>query len=110
MAKHGRELSAQMKDVGRAVSSGTRPPTALLVVVALAVLREGSEVVLFMYGLTAGGAANGALALGSALGVVLGVVVGLGLYLGLLRIPMRYFFTATNWLLLLLAAGMASSG
>ena len=26
----------------------------------------------------------------------------------MLRIPIRHFFTATNWLLLLLAAGMAS--
>jgi high-affinity iron transporter len=108
MSKHGRELSTQMKIVGQAVQSGTRPPTALLVVVGLAVLREGSEIVLFLYGLVAGGSGSGELVLGSGLGLVLGVVVGLGLYLGLLRIPMRYFFTATNWLLLLLAAGMAS--
>jgi high-affinity iron transporter len=108
MSKHGRELSAQMRDVGQAVQSGERPPTALLVVVALAVLREGSEVVLFVYGLVAGGAGTTALVGGGAIGVVLGVVVGATLYFGLLRIPMRYFFTATNWLLLLLAAGMAS--
>jgi len=108
MSKHGRELSAQMKSVGQAVQSGARPPTALLIVVALAVLREGSEIVLFMYGLGAGGSGAGQLALGGAFGLVLGAVVGAGLYLGLLRIPMRHFFTATNWLLLLLAAGMAS--
>jgi high-affinity iron transporter len=108
MSKHGRELAAQMRAVGQAVRSGSRPPTALMVVVALAVLREGSEVVLFLYGLVAGGTGTSALVGGSALGLVLGVVVGVGLYLGLLRIPMRYFFSATNWLLLLLAAGMAS--
>src|SRR5690349_8746739 len=45
---------------------------------------------------------------GIALGVGGGVATGLALYFGLLRIPIRYFFTATNWLLLLLAAGMAS--
>jgi high-affinity iron transporter len=32
------------------------------------------------------------------------------LYWGLLRIPMRHLFTVTSWLILLLAAGMASQG
>jgi high-affinity iron transporter len=30
------------------------------------------------------------------------------LYFGLLGIPIRHFFTATNWMVLLLAAGLAS--
>jgi high-affinity iron transporter len=38
------------------------------------------------------------------------VAVGFALYFGLLRIPLRYFFTATNWMLVLLAAGLASTG
>jgi high-affinity iron transporter len=49
-----------------------------------------------------------ALAGGIALGIVGGVAVGLLMYFGLLGIPMRYFFSATNWLMLLLAAGLAS--
>ena len=109
MARHGRVLAAQMKSVGNAVSEGARPMTALLIVVALAVLREGSEVVLFGYGLFAGGAPISDLILGGALGVLLGIAVGVALYLGLLKIPMRYFFSATNGLLVLVAAGLASS-
>lgn len=109
MAKHGRELAMHMKTVGTAVSSGERPLTALMVVVALAVLREGSEIVLFGYGLLAGGSDSGSLLLGGGLGLLSGVLVGFGLYLGLLKIPMRYFFSATNGLLILLAAGLASS-
>lgn len=108
MARHGRELAQQMKEVGSAVSSGRRPMTALLVVVAIAVLREGSEVVLFGYGLLASGSSIGALALGGVLGLVAGVAVGFALYFGLLKIPMRHFFSATNGLLVLLAAGLAS--
>ena len=108
MARHGRELAAQMKEVGSAVSSGHRPLTALLVVVAIAVLREGSEVVLFGYGLLASGSSIGALALGGVLGLVAGVAVGFALYFGLLKIPMKHFFSATNGLLVLLAAGLAS--
>jgi high-affinity iron transporter len=109
MARHGRELALQMKQVGSAVSSGSRPLTALMVVVAIAVLREGSEVVLFGYGLLASGSSVGALALGGALGLVAGAAVGFAMYFGLLKIPMKHFFSATNWLLVLLAAGLASS-
>jgi high-affinity iron transporter len=78
------------------------------VVVAIAVLREGSEVVLFGYGLLASGSTAGGLALGGVLGIVAGVAVGFAMYFGLLKIPMKHFFTATNGLLVLLAAGLAS--
>jgi high-affinity iron transporter len=110
MASHGREITAQMQALGSAVSVGRRPLTALTLVVALAVLREGSEVVLFLYAQVAGGSGWLNVAGGIALGVAGGCAVGFALYFGLLRIPVRYFFTATNWLLLLLAAGMASQG
>ncbi|MFA6985326.1 MAG: FTR1 family protein [Arenimonas sp.] len=109
MARHGRELSMHMKEVGSAVTAGSRPLTALLVVVAIAVLREGSEVVLFGYGLLAGGSSMASLAIGGALGLLIGAAVGFALYFGLLKIPMKHFFSATNGLLVLLAAGLASS-
>ncbi|MEO7252006.1 MAG: FTR1 family protein [Arenimonas sp.] len=109
MARHGRELSKHMQSVGSEVSSGSRPLTALLVVVALAVLREGSEVVLFGYGVIAGGSSVASFMIGGGLGLLLGIGVGFALYFGLLKIPMRHFFSATNGLLVLLAAGLASS-
>jgi high-affinity iron transporter len=108
MSKHGRELAQQMKEVGSAVTAGSRPLTALLAVVAIAVLREGSEVVLFGYGLVASGSSASSLMLGGVLGVLAGVAVGFAMYFGLLKIPMRHFFSATNGLLVLLAAGLAS--
>src|SRR3990170_5972053 len=55
MARHGREIAATMYQVGAAVSHGAKPLTALAIVVGLAVLREGSEVVLFLYGIMASG-------------------------------------------------------
>ena len=108
MASHGRELAMEMKGVGSAVQAGSRPLSALLIVVAIAVLREGSEVVLFLYGQAASGASVLEIAGGIAFGIICGVAVGFLLYFGLLRIPMRHFFSATNWLMLLLAAGLAS--
>lgn len=107
MSSHGKEMAQQMKAVGGAVQTGKSSVTMLLAVVALAVLREGSEIVLFLTGMLAGGA--GGLIPGLAMGLVAGTLVGLALYFGLLRIPIRYFFTATNWMLVLLAAGLAST-
>jgi high-affinity iron transporter len=109
MSSHGRELAKQMQSVGHAVKTGSSSLAMLLAVVALAVLREGSEIVLFLYGMAAGGAGRADLLLGVPMGIAGGTAVGFALYFGLLRIPMRHFFTATNWMLVLLAAGLASS-
>ncbi|HET6911922.1 MAG TPA: FTR1 family protein [Rhodanobacteraceae bacterium] len=110
MSSHSRELVQHMQAVGGAVKAGSSSLTMLFAVVALAVLREGSEIVLFLYGMAAGGAGINGLLIGIPLGVAGGVAVGFALYFGLLRIPLRYFFTATNWMLVLLAAGLASTG
>ena len=109
MASHGRELAAQMSAVGSAVAEGSRPMYALAIVVGLAVLREGSEVVLFLYSIAAsdGGSAVSMTA-GSGVGILLGAAVSGLIYAGLLGIPTRYLFSVTGWLITLLAAGMAS--
>ena len=108
MARHGRELAMRMKNIGQGVSENSQPMYMLTVVIALAVLREGSEVVLFVYGIAAAGAQGIPMLAGGFLGIVMGVAVGIALYLGLIRIPARYLFTTTAWLIVLLAAGMAS--
>src|ERR1019366_26542 len=64
MARHGREIAAEMQSIGVAVSEGAKPLTALAIVVGLAVLREGSEVVLVRYGIMAQGTTGAALLVG----------------------------------------------
>jgi high-affinity iron transporter len=108
MKSHGRELARHMHIIGDEVSSGLKPLSMLLVVVGLAVLREGSEIVLFLYGIAAGGAQPLALWAGSLLGLAGGMALGGLMYFGLVRIPTRHLFTVTSWMILLLAAGMAS--
>jgi high-affinity iron transporter len=111
MNRHGRELSAAAATLGRAVLSGSRPLYALALVVAVAVVREGSEVVLFLYGIAlASGVGGLAMLAGGALGLAGGVAIGAVIYFGLLAIPLKRLFTVTSWLILLLAAGMASQG
>jgi high-affinity iron transporter len=73
------------------------------------VLREGSEVALFLYGIvTSDGGSAASLALGGVTGLVLGALVCLLTYAGLVSIPMRSLFAVTTVLITLLAAGMAA--
>jgi high-affinity iron transporter len=108
MQQHGREMAARMNQVGQAVASGQASMLAVSLAVGLAVLREGSEVVLFLYGIAGGGASASDIAAGSLAGIALGAAAGLALYTGLVAIPVRHLFAVTGWLVLFLAAGMAS--
>jgi high-affinity iron transporter len=107
MAGHGREMARHMKSVGTSVVSGERPLTALAIVVGVAVLREGSEVVLFLYGIGQSTSAI-SMALGGTLGILAGVAVSALMYFGLVAIPPGKLFQTTAWLITLLAAGMAA--
>jgi high-affinity iron transporter len=108
MASHGRQMAQNMKALGRSVVDGERSLTAMALVVAVAVLREGSEVVLFLFGI-ATSTHEGALPmlLGGALGVLAGGGVSWMLYRGLVALPIRHLFKVTNAMIALLAAGMA---
>jgi len=109
MSVHGRELAANAKKIGGDIRAGAKALSVLLVVIAVAVLREGSETVLFLYGVAISGDASSRMMItGGAIGLAGGVAVGWLLFAGLLRIPIRWFFSATSLLVLLLAAGMAS--
>jgi high-affinity iron transporter len=111
MSRHGRDLAAHAVKLGGAVRSGAAPLWALAFAVGLAVLREGSEVVLFLYGIALAGQGGPlAMALGGVVGLLLGVTAGTAIYWGLVSIPMRLLFAVTSWLVLLLAAGLASQG
>lgn len=108
MSSHGKQMAKEMKGVGDAVRTGERPLYALAIVVGLAVLREGSETVLFLYGLAASEGGMATALSGGAVGLLIGAAAGATLYLGLLRIPSRYLFKVTGWMISLLAAGMAA--
>jgi len=111
MGRHGRDIARHMTEVSRAVAAGSRPLYVLGIVVGIAVIREGSEVVLFLYGIAAGGGIGAvSLSIGGILGLIAGAAVGFILYFGLLRIPTRYLFSVTTWMIVFLAAGMAAQG
>jgi len=109
MASHGREMVVQMRTLGKDVKNGAKPLTALAIVVGMAVLREGVEVVLFVYGIMSSGMEQVPdVALGGVLGVLAGAAVAFVLYRGLVAVPLKHLFKVTAFIITLLAAGLAA--
>jgi high-affinity iron transporter len=108
MNAHGREITANMRALGQSVTDGDRHMSVLAIVVGLAVMREGSEIVLMLQGLWATG--SGTTLGGAALGLVAGIGVGALIYAGFVAMPVGRMFAATNVLLVLIAAGLAARG
>jgi len=109
MSTHGAELARDAKRIGSEVKEGQRELSAIAILVGLTVLREGAESVLFLHGM-ATGSDNSLVSMlsGGALGLLGGAIVGTFMFVGLMRIPLRWFFSVTGTLLLLLAAGLSS--
>jgi len=109
MARHGKEMASELRAVGHAVTAGSKPLLALTIVVGVAVMREGSEVALFLYGVaTSDGGSAASVVAGALMGLVLGAAICLLTYLGLMRIPPRALFATTTTLITVLSAGMAA--
>lgn len=109
MARHGRQITKDLHRLGHDVVHGARSMMALAIVVAIAVLREGSEVVLFLYGVViASRESSVGLMLGGLLGLMFGAAISALTYRGLVVIPPRYLFKVTSVLIGFMAAGMAA--
>ena len=105
----GRQMAQDAKALGAQARQQARRPWALTLAVALAVLREGAETVLFVLGLTSGAEHSATSVAGAvALGLLGGVTLGSALYLGLARIKAQHVFAVTQGLVWLLAASLAS--
>jgi high-affinity iron transporter len=111
MKRHGRTLK---RDMERSLQESTRNGNAwgVAVLFALAIAREGSETVIFLYGLGFGQSGH------VSHGDVLAIVLGLGLafltfyllQLGGRIFSWRQFFRVTEIMLLLLGAGLLQTG
>ena len=107
ISNQGAQAAAEARVLGASFKQGQRTPWALMTVVALSVLREGAETVLFVAGYASGAGANDTVT-GALAGVLCGSATGAIIYLGLSRIPVQRMFAVTNVLILLLAASIAS--
>ena len=95
----------------RRARRAARPLSALAIICAVAVLREGSETVLFLYRHRRRRRARHTLTMlegGAARRRQRQALVGALFYGGLLRVPLKHIFRVTGVILMLLAAGLAA--
>ena len=109
VSNNSQRMVQEAKQIGSATTQGHQTLWALAIVVALSVLREGAETVLFVSGLMASTSMSTAELITSAFaGVSLGVCAGWLVYAGLGFIKTSRLFEITNILILLLAGSLAS--
>ncbi len=108
MHKHARFMKQKFKKVGDMIKEGEAPLYSLAVVVALALLREGSEIVMFTYGMAISGQSIASILTGCAIGFTAGFSLGWLLYFGLVKMSTKHIFQVTSWLLILLVSGLMS--
>ncbi len=109
VSTHGHEMSQDARRLGSSVQSGASAPRALMAAVALAVLREGAETVLFVAGIaTDTSASTHNMFAAAAFGLGAGAALGLLIYFGLSRVKPQHLFAMTNGLILVLAAAISS--
>lgn len=107
MSRNGRQMRQQLEQqADNALHNGSLTSLALLA--ALAVAREGSETVIFLYGISIS-ASPGSLAFGAGLGLLLGLLCFGLLQVGSRFIAWRQFFLVSEVLLLLLGSALLMS-
>ena len=112
MRQHGRSLKRELES-GASQQIQHSNWWGLLILVMVAVAREGSETVVFLYGMIASGETTGqawSLALAGGLGFVAALATFWLLQLGGKFITWRRFFKLTEILLLLLAGALLVNG
>jgi len=103
------QMVQDAKQIGASTSKGNQTLWALAIAVALSVLREGAETVLFVSGLITGSSESlGAIISSVAIGLTLGTLAGWLIYEGLGRVKPQRLFAVTNILILMLAGSLAS--
>jgi high-affinity iron transporter len=112
MKKHGRTLKGELESGARG-SIQSNNWWGLLLLVMIAVAREGSETVVFLYGTVSAGGEDGSpwsLALAGVAGFAVALLTFWLLQLGGKLITWRRFFRITEILLLLLAGSLLVGG
>jgi high-affinity iron transporter len=106
-SQHGKEMSKKAKNIGTATLEGESEKIAITTAVALTVLREGSESVLFLMSYAHQLNPFESM-IGTVVGLGSGIVVGAITFLGISRLPIKNLFKFSNLLITFFTAGLAS--
>lgn len=83
--------------------------TALVLLAATSVGREGLETVLFLFAGSSAGASGSSFVAGGALGFAVAAVIGYVMYQGSRTLPLRSFFLVSGVMVMVLAAGLLAT-
>lgn len=109
VSTHAREMTQDARRLGADAAQGSGSLWAVALAVAMTVLREGAETVLFVTGLaSANPEGMTSLMLSVVLGFLCGVASGGLIYSGLGQVQPRRLFAVTHVLILMLAGNLAS--
>ena len=109
VSPNSNQMIQDAKQIGASTSQGDQTLWALAVAVALSVLREGAETVLFVSGLISGSSeSQGAIILSVVIGLAMGALTGWLIYEGLGKVKPQRLFAVTHILILMLAGSLAS--
>jgi high-affinity iron transporter len=108
MRRVGRTIYRELE--GRLESAVAMGATAVVVMAALAVGREGLETALFFYTAAQAAGQTAQPLIGFLVGIAIAVAIAYLIYRGALRINLGKFFTVTGALLIFVAAGILAYG
>ena len=108
MSSNAKLFSEKLQKASKEADFGLRPLYVISIIIASAILREGSEIILFLMGIYVSSGDIENIIQGSLLGLLLGGVMGFLIYKGLLKFSYKHIFKVTSGLLIFLAASMAS--
>lgn len=109
MQGYSKRVSQNLNELSENIIAGSASIFTLVFVVSSVILREGVEIILFVYSIASAGNVNvNDCVLGFMLGSLSGVVVGLVIYCGLIKYASKYIFQISTVMLTLIAAGLAS--
>lgn len=109
MQGYTKKIKKDISKLSNEITAGATSQLMLVVVVAAAILREGAEIILFVYSIASAENIEGnSYILGLGIGAFAGLVVGAILYQGLMKYTGKYIFRISAVLLTLIAAGLAA--
>jgi high-affinity iron transporter len=104
MRKHGREIKGEVEQkITTTLETNPNKIGKVLVSMAFfAVIREGVESIVFLFGLDT----SSNILVGALLGLFTAIVIGIGIYKGSHLVNLKTFFNVTSILIIFFAAGM----
>jgi len=109
VSPNSHQMIQDAKQIGTSTAQGNQTLWALAIAVALSVLREGAETVLFVAGLMTGSSESQGLLISSvAIGLAMGAFAGWLIYKGLGQVKPQRLFAVSYILILMLAGSLAS--